>query len=375
MIDERLRGYFDRVLEQADVMVDGDRPWDPQVHDDRLYRRAAVSGTLGLGEAYMDGWWTCDALDELVCRLRSTDVLRRLGSPLDLGRHIGARLINLQAGRRAWKVGEQHYDIGNDLYELMLDPRMMYSCGYWATASNLADAQTDKLALIAGKLGLEPGMRILDIGCGWGGAAEYFARDHGCEVVGVTISAEQAALARERVTDLPVEIRLVDYRELDEPFDRIVSIGMFEHVGFRNYRTFMDVARRCLANPDSLMLLHTIGGQRSSNATDPWISKYIFPNSNLPSAARITAALEGVLTLEDWHTFGPDYDRTLLAWHANINRSWDQLPPSYDERFQRMWNFYLMVSAGSFRARANQLWQLVLSRDGIPTTYRPSRIR
>lgn len=370
-----IRRYVERVLATADITIDGDRPWDPQVHDERVFARAAALGTLGLGEAFMDGWWSCDALDELVARLSATGTLGRFRSPLNMLRRAAARVVNLQAGERAWQVGRRHYDIGNDLYEAMLDPRLMYSCGYWANADSLADAQTDKLALIAGKLELEPGMSVLDIGCGWGGAAEYFAREHGCSVVGVTVSREQAELARARTESLPVEIRLIDYRDLDQRFDRIVSIGMFEHVGYRNYETFMQVARRCLADRDSTMLLHTIGSRHSTGTTDPWIAKYIFANSHLPSVAQIGSAIEDHLVLEDWHTFGPDYDRTLLAWHANINAAWERLPAEYDDRFQRMWNFYLLASAGSFRGRANQLWQLVLSRDGVTGSYRPRRIR
>lgn len=371
----RLQRRFERLVEPADIRIGGDRPWDARVHDDRLYQRILATGTLGLGEAYMDGWWDCDAIDQLIDRSLRSGIGDRFGSPLDIARVVRSRLVNLQRGERAWEVGQRHYDLGNDLYEAMLDPRMIYSCGYWANATDLATAQVDKLELIACKLGLEPGMRVLDIGCGWGGAAQYFAEQHGCEVVGITVSVEQAALARERCAGLPVEIRTQDYRDLNETFDRVFSVGMFEHVGHRNYRTYFEVVRRCLADRDALFLLHTIGRNNTSTSIDPWVSTYIFPNSMLPSAAQITRAAEGSMQLEDWHTFGPDYDRTLQAWHANVNAAWDDLGKQYDDRFRRMWNYYLLVSAGAFRARSNQLWQVVFSRDGIDESYRPPGIR
>ena len=377
-VQERVDHLAERVAarwaETADIRVDGDRPWDVRVHDQRLYRRVLTAGTLGLGEAYMDGWWECDAIDEMVAHAQRTGVAARLAPPLDALRTADAALRNRQTRRRSEEVGRRHYDVGNDLYGRMLDRRMVYSCGYWRTATDLDAAQEAKLTLIADKLGLEAGMRVLDIGCGWGGAAQYFAETRGCEVVGITISNEQARLARERCADLPVEIRVQDYRDVDETFDRVYSIGMFEHVGVRNYRAYMELCRRCLRDRDGLTLLHTIGGSRSTRITDPWVERYIFPNSMLPSAAQITRAAEGVLELQDWQNFGADYDTTLMAWHANVEAAWDDLP-AYDERFRRMWRFYLLSSAGSFRAGALQLWQVVFSRDGLTTPYRPLGIR
>lgn len=371
----RLRGHFERLVEPADIRIDGDRPWDVRVHDDRLYQRVLASGTLGLGEAYMDGWWDCDAIDQMVHRAHQSQIAKRLVSPTTLLRVAEARIRNLQRGERSYEVARRHYDIGNDLYGLMLDPLMMYSCGYWRDADDLSAAQEAKLTLIRNKLDLEPGMRVLDIGCGWGGAAKFMAERAGVEVVGITLSVEQATLARETNADLPVEIRIQDYREVSERFDRVYSIGMFEHVGAKNYRAYMQAAKRCLAEPSGLTLLHTIGGNNASNRTDPWMDRYIFPNSALPSASQINQAAEGELTLEDWHSFGPDYDRTLMAWHANIEAHWDDLPDGYDDRFKRMWNFYLLVSAGGFRARYLQLWQVVFSRDGLTAVYAPDGIR
>jgi cyclopropane-fatty-acyl-phospholipid synthase len=364
----------ERLVAGADIRIDGDRPWDVRVHDDRLYNRVLASGTLGLGEAYMDGWWDCDAIDQMVAKAQSGGVVNRLGGPLALLHNAGAKVKNLQTRTRSTEVGRVHYDVGNDLYERMLDSRMIYSCGYWRTAEDLDSAQVAKLELIANKLQLEPGMRVLDIGCGWGGASAYFAETRGCDMVGVTISEQQALYAKDRCAALSVEIRTQDYRDVDEPFDRIYSIGMFEHVGVKNYKDYMTVCRRCLSDPDGLTLIHTIGGTRSRYAIDAWFAKYIFPNSMLPSAAQITAAAEQVLELQDWQNFGIDYERTLMNWHSNVESAWADLP-EYDERFRRMWRYYLLSSAGSFRAGRLQLWQIVFSREALAEAYRPDGIR
>jgi len=370
----RQRRRVESFLEGSDVKIDGDRPWDVRVHDERFFRRILAQGTLGLGEAYMEGWWDCDQIDEMITRVLKARVDRKMRSwPLLVDAAL-ARISNRQTKRRATQVGKQHYDIGNDLYSRMLDRRMLYSCGYWKDASTLDEAQEAKLELSARKLGLQPGMRVLDIGCGWGGTAQYFAERHGCEVVGVTISKEQVDYGRELCKDLPVDIRLQDYRDVHERFDRIISIGMFEHVGYRNYRTFMEVARRNLAD-DGLFLLHTIGGVRSVRQNEPWLNRYIFPNSMLPSAKQIARAKEGVFVLEDWHNFGAYYDTTLQAWYRNFEEAWPELLATgkYDERFRRMWHFYLLTSAGGFRARKNQLWQIVLSPRGVPGGYESVR--
>jgi cyclopropane-fatty-acyl-phospholipid synthase len=375
-MSSRLRAHFEKLIAATDIRIDGDRPWDVRVHDQRLFQRVLASGTLGLGEAYMDGWWDCDALDEMVYRAQRSDLPRRLISPTTLLRVAEAKLINLQSGRRAFQIGERHYDIGNDLYEAMLDGRMVYSCAYWqpswASVATLDEAQEAKLTLIANKLMLEPGMRLLDIGCGWGGAARFFAERYGCSVVGLTVSRQQAEFARQRCDGLPITIKLEDYRQERGAFDRVYSIGMFEHVGVKNYATYMGVVRRCLPGSDGLSLLHTIGGNRSQAQTDPWMERYIFPNSMLPSAAQIASACESRMVIEDWHNFGPDYDRTLLAWHANVEAAWSDLGNRYDDRFKRMWDWYLLSSAGSFRARALQLWQIVMTPDGVPGGYHPN---
>ncbi len=356
------------LLTPADVEVGGDRPWDPVVHEDAFYRRVLAGGSLALGESYMDGWWDCPRLDEFFHRILRARLDERVRSPGWLFAALRARLVNAQAPSRAHVVGERHYDLGNELYRAMLDARMIYSCGYWEGAASLDEAQEAKVELVCRKLGLKPGLKVLDIGCGWGGTARLAAERHGVEVLGVTVSRRQVELARELCAGLPVEIRLQDYREVDGRFDRVLSLGMFEHVGVRNYRGFFKAVRRLL-HEDGLFLLHTIGTERSETHGEPWTERYIFPNSMLPSARQIAAAIEGLFVLEDWHSFGADYDRTLTSWHERFEAAWDRLRDRYDERFHRMWRYYLLSCAGAFRARRIQLWQLVLSPRGVPGGY------
>lgn len=349
------------LLTVAEVEVNGGRPWDIVVHDDSLFDRVLTSGSLGLGESYMDGQWECERIDEMLTRVLRADLASKIRPSVALVLYYSrARVFNRQVRSRAYNIGIRHYDIGNDLYTRMLDRGMNYSCGYWKNATTLDEAQEAKVDLVCRKMLLEPGMRVLDIGCGWGGFAEHAARRYGATVVGITVSREQAEFARKRCESLPVEIRLQDYRELDESFDRIVSIGMVEHVGYRNYRTYMQTAGRCLV-PDGLFLLHTIGSNRSVHSTDPWMDRYIFPDGMLPSARQLTTASEGLFRLDDWHSFGPYYDPTLMAWHANFTRSWSEIEDHYDRRFYRMWTYYLLASAAGFRSRQNQLWQIVFS--------------
>jgi cyclopropane-fatty-acyl-phospholipid synthase len=357
------------MLATAGVEINGHRPWDIQVHHDQFFKRLLAGGSMALGESYMDGWWDCEALDQFFDRI--------LRARLD---KIAKRSINLlwQALKaactcspgcfRAFTIGKRHYDIGNDLFASMLDKWMNYSCAYWRDAADLDEAQEAKMDLICRKLQLQPGMRLLDIGCGWGGLAAYAAQHYGVDVVGITVSKEQMNLAQQQCEGLPVSIEMMDYRSMSDTFDRIVSVGMFEHVGVGHYRTFMRMVRRCLA-AEGVFLLHTIAGNRSVRSCDPWISKYIFPNSMLPSSRQISSAAEKLLVLEDWHSFGPDYDPTLLAWYRNFVENWDQIKAEYDGRFFRMWTYYLLVCAGSFRARRNQLWQIVFSRDGLRPGY------
>ncbi|MFC0710544.1 cyclopropane fatty acyl phospholipid synthase [Azorhizophilus paspali] len=367
--DSGLHRLTVELLQQADIRIGGNRPWDMQLKAGGVPERVFAQGNLGLGEAYMEGAWEAERLDEFFFRLLRADIDRQVRPARLIFYTLRSRLLNRQNRRRAWKVGETHYDLGNDFYAAMLDPRMTYTCGYWKDAGDLAEAQEAKLELICRKLGLERGMRVLDIGCGWGSFMGYAAERYGVQCVGVTISREQQALARERYARLPVEFRLQDYREIQGRFDRIVSVGMFEHVGRKNHRRFFEVAARCLAD-DGLLLLHTIGKNRRHSTPDPWIDRYIFPNGDLPSLGQIGDALDGLLVLEDLHNFGADYDRTLMAWHANFEAAWPRFAAELGERFRRMWRYYLLSCAGAFRARDIQLWQYVLSKKGIPGGYR-----
>ncbi|MDN5865560.1 MAG: cyclopropane fatty acyl phospholipid synthase [Gammaproteobacteria bacterium] len=368
----RLQRKAEGLLAGAGVKINGERPWDIQIHDSRTFARVFAHGSLGFGEAYMDGWWDAERLDELLTRIIGSRLDERLALPQKVARWALGHLVNLQSGRRAFKIGEAHYDLGNDLFERMLDKRMMYSCAYWKDATTLDEAQEAKLDLACRKLGLKPGMKLLDIGCGWGGMARFAAEKYGVTVTGITVSKQQAAYAQKLCADRPVTIRVEDYREHQGEYDRIVSIGMFEHVGHRNYRTYFQHARRFL-KPGGLFLLLAIFGNVSLTRTDPWIEKYIFPNGMIPSPRQMTRAIERLFVIEDLHNIGPDYDRTLLAWDANFERFWPELKEKYDERFRRMWRFYLMASAASFRTRHDQLFQVLLSPNGHPGGLRVPR--
>ena len=366
----------EHLLALAGVRVNGPERWDVQVRDPRMYRRAMRQGTLGLGESYMDGDWDCEALDELFARLMRVDVDREaigLTRWRWLAQVLRHRWLNLQSQTRAFEVGQHHYDAGNDMFERMLDSRLIYSCAYWEYAQDLEQAQADKLEMICRKLDLQPGMSLLDVGCGWGGLARWAAEKHGVSVVGITVSKEQLALAQQRVRGLPVSLRLQDYRDVQGSFDRIVSVGMFEHVGQKNYVSYFEHMRRLLA-PEGVFLLHTIGNYVTSAATDPWIERYVFPNGKLPSARELAQALEGRFLIEDWHNFGADYDRTLMAWWQRFDAAWPELRTHYDARFYRMWKYYLLSCAGYFRSRQGQLWQLVLTRRERSAVYRSVRL-
>lgn len=360
---------------QADIIFDGDRPWDIQVNDPAVYRRILSKGSIGFGEAYMDGLWDADELDALFTRILRSDLDEKLVGWARirlLGEVARQTLFNMQSTRRAFLVGEQHYDIGNDVFTAMLDSSMSYSCGYWLYADGLDQAQHDKLDMICRKLELKPGEHLLEIGCGWGSLAQHAAKYFGARVTGITVSREQQQLAEERCAGLPVEIKLMDYRELTGQFDKLVSVGMFEHVGPKNYAGYFDTAMRLLKD-DGLFLLHTIGIHATSRTVDLWIDRYIFPNGKLPSAREIASAIEHRFLIEDWHNFGQDYDRTLMAWWHNFDNAWPRLSSKYGKRFYRMWKYYLLSCAGFFRSRQGQLWQLVLSKRERNVMYRSYR--
>ena len=373
MSEKQYRSKIQELLSTVDIQIDGSRPWDLQVKNDQLFGRILGQGSLGLGEAYMEGWWDCEELDGFFYRIIRSDIRSQVTTLKDKLFYIHAHLVNRQKGKRAFEVGEQHYDVGNDLYERMLDKNMIYTCGYWQDAKNLDEAQEHKLELVCRKLKLEPGMRVLDIGCGWGGAARYMAKHYDVEVVGVSVSQEQVNLANEKSKEEGVNANFIyqDYRDVNEEFDRIYSLGMFEHVGFKNYQEYFEVSHRCLKE-DGLFLLHTIGHWKTSPKVDPWIERYIFPNSILPSSELISKHTSELFSIEDWHNFGLDYITTLEAWDKNSKDAWADLP-NYDEEFQRKWHYYLMCCSATFQSYRNHLWQIVLSKGQQKEPYKAVR--
>jgi cyclopropane-fatty-acyl-phospholipid synthase len=358
------------LLHEAGVTVGGSEPCDIQVHDERLYDRVLSEGSIGLGESYMDGWWDVDRLDEFFEKVFRARLDRRNGAR---GKWflawLRARLLNMQTKARSKRVALTHYDLSNEFYQDMLDSGMSYSCAYWESAQSLDQAQEHKCELICRKLQLEATDTVLDLGCGWGGFAIYAAERYGCHVTGYNISAEQIRFAREHARDLPVEFILADYREAVGHYDKIVAVGLFEHIGPKNYANAISLASQLLSD-DGLFLLHTIGRDGSSTHVDQWIDKYIFPGGVVPSLSQLLGAIEDQFVVEHFHGFGQDYDRTLMSWYANFVQHWHRHRGKFNERFYRMWSYYLLSCAGAFRARRLHLWQLVLSKRGVVGGYR-----
>jgi cyclopropane-fatty-acyl-phospholipid synthase len=361
MLNGTFRSAVENSFASADVRIGGNRPWDIQVRDERFFGRTLKDGPLGFGESYMDAWWDCQDLAGAISRILGARIDHRIRFQWTfLLEYLKTTLINVQRKSRATESVRRHYDLGNDLYQSMLGPRLVYSCANWQNAQDLDAAEEDKLELVCNRLGVKPGMRILDIGCGWGSFAGYAAEKHGAEVLGITLSKEQAELGRRLYAGLPVEIDLRDYRDLEGKFDGVVSLGMFEHVGYKNYRTYMQIVRRCLRD-GGRFYLSTIGSNESTHCTNAWTDKYIFPNSMLPSIKQIGAAIEGLFNMEELHNWAEFYDKTLLAWWRNFQNNWSALESKYQERFYRMWKFYLLSSAGAFRSGKLQVWQIVLA--------------
>ncbi len=353
---------IEELLALTDIEINGSRPWDIRVLNDAFYSRVLKDPSMQMGETYMDGWWESDQLDETINKL----LRARLGYKLRKNKRLAwrilmAKLFNFQAKDKAFIVGEKHYDIGNDLYRAMLDPRMIYTCAYFRDTDDLDMAQEAKLDMVCKKLNLQKGQKVLDIGCGWGGFLKYAAEKYGVEGVGISVSKEQIAYGQEMFRDLPVELRLQDYRDIDEKFDHVISLGMFEHVGYKNYRTYMEVVHKALKD-EGCFLLHTIGLHFSVVKGGSWLSKYIFPGAMLPSVTQIGKASERLFIIEDMHNIGPYYDKTLMCWFENFDAHYSELKEKYDERFYRMWKYYLLSSAGNFRSRDAQVWQVLLSK-------------
>ncbi len=363
-----------QLLSRAGIAINGDAPWDVRVHDDRFFERVLAQGTLGLGESYMDGWWDCERLDELACRALGRDLDDRILGWRNRLFLVWVQLRNLQTQGRANKVAEHHYDLSNDFFTRLLGRTMNYSCAYWRDAADLDAAQEAKMNRVACKLDLRPGDRVLDIGCGWGSMAHFAAERCGCYVVGITISRKQHEWAAERLRGTSARVLLMDYRspELRQlgPFDKIISIGTFEHVGRHNYAEFCSIVWSLLEH-EGLFLLQTIYNDHAP--AEPWLNKYIFPNGMLPTHVDIVRALSR-FAVEDFENIGADYDRTLMAWHANYSRFTAETGLLHPTRFGRMWRYYLLTCAGSFRARTrNQVCQIVAAKGGVRGGYRSVR--
>lgn len=358
---------------------------DMVVHDDRFYERVLKDHTIGFGEAYVEGWWDAPDLTALFRKL--IEGVPQLKKHLKLNLHILAYnwmdgWLNRQLRARALRDVQFHYDIGNELYEVMLDPNMVYTCAYFKDPTwTLEKAQTEKIDLVYRKLHIpEAGIkqpRVLDIGCGWGFGLIHGARHYGVSGVGVTLAREQAEFARARAGDLPVEFRLQDYRDIQEkePFDAIFSLGMFEHVGKMNYRRFMETVHRNL-KPGGLFLLHSIGA-KEHGPSDPWIRKYIFPGAFIPDVVDIAEAADGLFIEHDFQNFGLYYAKTALEWCSRFEAGWEKLhslrPDFYDQRFFRLWKYYLQSSAATFYSGWNQVWQIVFSKGPLEEVYQAVR--
>jgi cyclopropane-fatty-acyl-phospholipid synthase len=357
-----------KALDQAGVTINGNRPYDVRINNPRAWRRIFFEGRLGAGESYEDGDWDCDDIPQLakILLTKGADKGRTGLTGTLLG--LAGTFQNQQTVRKSRRVAK-HYNLSPEFYKKVLGDELVYTCGYWHDATTLAEAQRNKLTLVSEKIHLEPGHTVLDVGCGWGSYAEHAVRCYGAKVTGITIAEEQAYYARKRCATLPAQFEIEDYRDHQGTYDRIVSIGMFEQVGPKNFRTFFE-KMRTLLKPDGLFLLHTIVGNEPGG--DPWLEKYIFPGGYIPTTAQIEKAIEGLFVSEDVENFGADYDTTLCAWRENLSRAEPELLVSgeFDERFFRRFNYYFGICAGSFRARANHLKQFVLSPHGVPGGWR-----
>lgn len=370
-----MKSRIEKYLNDLGIAVNGDKPYDLKVHDNRLFDRILSKQSIGAGECYMEGMWDCDQLDELFYRICRKKAEKKFYSPFNtVFLNIKNTLINQQSRSKADDVANVHYNLGSTLFERMLGKSLAYTCGYWKDANTLDDAQFNKYELICKKLMLKPGETVLELGCGMGGLAKYMAEKYQCEVTAFDISPVQASYAKTLCQGLPVHIFQCDYRDTHLynlkriKFDKLVSVGVLEHVGYKNYDLFLTLCREFIKD-EGIFLLHFIGSNTSIRFCEPWIDKYIFPHGMLPSLKQLSAALENKFIIEDYHNFGAYYDKTLMAWHQNLNSRWDELKSHYDERFLRMMNYYLLSCAGGFRARGMQLWQFVLTTNGMLQGY------
>lgn len=358
------------------MKIDGENPWDPQVYNPRAFKRILGGGSLAVGESYMDGDWDCDRLDELTRRMNlAAGVDPLFTSWRKALNYLYAHSINRQTLRRSGQVADVHYDLDAAFFERVIGESMVYSCAYWKDATSLEQAQFNKLDLICKKLDLGPGDRVLDIGCGWGALPYHAAQHYGCEVVGVSIAGEQIEYARNRFSHPRVNFLCSDYRTMPESigeFDKIVSVGMFEHVGPRNYVEYMKIVASLL-KPGGRFLLHSIVGHDSATH-EPWLNKYIFPNAVIAQPSTILKSVTPELVVEDIQNLRHDYSKTLHAWYQNLEAAREVDKRLADERFFRMWRFYLLTTAGSFATGTRmQVWQMLFTKHGVPYTLIAAR--
>ncbi|MDO8510235.1 MAG: cyclopropane fatty acyl phospholipid synthase [bacterium] len=378
-ISERVENFLNHA-----VTPNGSNAWDPQVkYPDKFYRAIASQGMLGLGDAYVEGLWECEDLAGFFYRAVRAGLLEALASALPMRlMRLKFALTNPQNMLKAKRNAYAHYSRGNELFEAMLDPRLTYSCALWKNPidldddETLDDAQNRKLDLICRKLKLERRTKVLELGCGWGSLAGYAAEKYAANVMGITPVQEQVEYAANRYRYLPVKIAQADYREMSDAsskFDCVVSVGMFEHVGKKNRKAYMDTVNRCLFR-DGISLIHCFGrSDPGVPLVDTWTERYIFPGGYLPTIAEIAAAAEEHFNIVDLQELGRHYDKTLIHWCRNFEAAWNSLRNEYDERFRRMWRYYLLSAAGVFRARKLQLWQIVLVKKGSELLYEPVR--
>ena len=351
-----------------------------RLHDRALHRRLALNPFLHVGEAYMDGTLSVeegslyDFMD--ICAVNSRRAFAHpLGRAINFGQSLLRRLHQHNPVRRAQANVAHHYDLSDRLYDLFLDSDRQYSCAYFTHPhDDLEQAQLDKKRHLAAKLLLRPGQRILDIGSGWGGLALYLAQAGAAQVVGITLSEHQLEVSRERAQRRGladrVRFELRDYREQTGLFDRIVSVGMFEHVGVKHYEEFFRTLRRLLAE-DGVALVHSIGRMDGPGATNPWIRKYIFPGGYAPALSEVLPVVERLgLWVTDIEVLRLHYAETLRAWRRRFSANRAKIAELYDERFCRMWEFYLVGSELAFRRMGHMVFQMQLAKrqDAVPLT-------
>ncbi|XP_021964854.2 cyclopropane-fatty-acyl-phospholipid synthase [Folsomia candida] len=372
-------------LDQVGITINKGGPCDIKnrnfmTSQDTVYIRAINEGILGFGESYMDGDWDAEDIPAVFYKIFANDapILRMFMNPWNrFLYYMQFSFFNLQTKQRVYDVAKIHYDLGNEFFENMLDSTMNYTCGYFKDTDNLEKAQLAKMDFVAAKLGIKQGMTVLDIGCGFGGMARHLAINYGATVTAVTISKEQATFAQQACRGLPVTVKVMDYRDVSGTYDRVVSLGDLEHIGPANYGTFFKTVSRCLKE-DGLCLIHCMGNYHDVMPhQEPFSAKYVFPGACLPYYTEVMGSLQNLFLIEDWHNFGNDYNLTSVAWRDNFIRNWPKLQQldkiKYDDRFYRMWTFYLGVAIALYKARKIQLWQIVLSKHGVVGGYRSVR--